>query len=330
MSRIAHKVFFMTDEVKDEFIGIVRRAADFSGMQLVAWCIMANHFHLLVYVPVPEDIGEEETLRRYGVLKGRGRLADLVKRLAQMRQTGEGGERKAVDVLVGIRSSMYDVGVFMKIVKQWFTQAYNRRYSHVGTLWEGVYRDVPVKARPDELGNRAGYIHLNPVRAAIVSGFAEYPWSSFTALCQGDETALAGMRHIYGEGATRDEIAAAHHELMSRLLEQIKFEKAEEIARRREAGFNPPVDPLTNEALIAQAAKHLERLMDEAIRDKASRKKGGRPKGGNAAVEEKIRRLLSAKPNLTAAEIAVETGMSRSSAYVYLKRLSACPENLRL
>ena len=317
----------MTTEVKDEFIGIVQRAADFSGIQLVAWCIMANHFHLLVYLSEPEDIGEEETLRRYGVLKGQSRLADLMKRLAQMRQTGEDGERNAADVLVRIRSSMYDVGVFMKIVKQWLTQEYNRRYSHVGTLWEGVYKDVPVKASPNELGNRAGYIHLNPVRAAIVSGFAEYPWSSFTALCRGDESAIAGMRHIYGESATRDEIAAAHHELMSRLLEQIKFEKAEEIARRREAGFNPPVDPLTDEALIAQVAKHLERVMDEAIRDREARRKGGRPKGGNVAAEEKIKSLLSLNPNLTAAEIASETGMSRSSAYVYLKRLAARPEN---
>ena len=42
MSRIAHKVFFMTDEVRNDFIEMIRRAADFCGIKLVSWCIMAK------------------------------------------------------------------------------------------------------------------------------------------------------------------------------------------------------------------------------------------------------------------------------------------------
>ena len=82
MSRIAHKVFFMTDEVRNDFIKMIRRAADFCGIKLVAWCIMANHFHLLAYLPVPEDIGEPEILRRFGVLKGAHRLKLLEEELS--------------------------------------------------------------------------------------------------------------------------------------------------------------------------------------------------------------------------------------------------------
>ena len=143
MSRIAHKVYFLTEEVRNDFIEMIRRAADFCGIELVAWCIMTNHFHLLAYLPEPESIDEEETLRRYGVLKGKSRLKALVAELSAMRNQ-ENGEADVQKRLEEIRRPMYDIGEFMKIIKQWMTQEYNRRYTHAGTLWEAVYRDVLV------------------------------------------------------------------------------------------------------------------------------------------------------------------------------------------
>ena len=320
----------MTDEVRNDFIEMIRRAADFCGIKLVAWCIMANHFHILAYLPEPEDIDEVEVLRRFGALKGSIRLADLENRLASMRLVRDGGEDDAQALLLKIKSSMYDIGTFVKIAKQWLTQEYNRRYSHVGTLWEGVYKDVIVKATPEELGKRAGYIHLNPIRAAIVPGFADYLWSSFTALCRGDDVALSGMQHIYGIEASKDEIIEAHQHLMSELLEQIKYEKAMDIARKRMGGFNPPNDPLTNEAMIAQAAAHLEMVMNESIEGrmpqlleehKYHQRAKGRPRGGNPDTERQIAELLAKNPTMSAALIADATGKSLSSVYVYLRSI---------
>ena len=293
MSRIAHKVYFLTDEVRSDFLEMVRRASDFCGIRLISWCVMTNHFHLLVYLPEPEILDEQEVLRRYGVLKGKARRTALERDLASLR-LAENGEEEVRRKLEGIKRLMYDIGEFMKIVKQWLTQDYNRRYSHAGTLWEAVYRDVLTKGSPEELGKRAAYIHLNPIRAAVCTGFAEYPWSSFTALWRGDEIALAGMRLIYGPDAERDEILSAHRELMSELLEQVRFEKAQDIARKRLAGFNVPADPLTTEALIAQAASHLEAVMAASVEEKAVRRSRGRPSQA-ADLEDAIRRLLDVK-----------------------------------
>ncbi len=337
MSRIAHKVFFMTDEVRNDFIEMIRRAADFCGIRLVAWCIMANHFHLLAYLPPPEDIDESEILRRFGVLKGRARLESLAAELAMKRLVAESGEDEAQNILSGIKSSMYDIGNFMKIVKQWLTQEYNKRYSHVGTLWEGVYKDVPVKATSGELAKRAGYIHLNPIRAGIVPGFSEYPWSSYTALCRGDDLAISGMRIIYGDDASREEMIDAHRSLMAGLLEQIKLEKAMDIARKRAAGFNPPSDPLTDEAMIAQAAAHVEKVINESVQLRLSihaqeighLKLRGRPRGGNAEVAERIKALISEQPESGAAQIAKAVGISKSSVYAYLKAMRPRPKYSR-
>ena len=224
---------------------------------------------------------------------------------------------------------MYDIGVFMKIIKQWLTQEYNRRYSHVGTLWESVYRDVLVKGSINELAKRAGYIHLNPVRAAITSSFSEYPWSSFSALCRGDATALAGMRIIYGEEASGKEIEEAHASLMAELLEQIKFERAVDIVRKRNAGFDIPNDPLTDEALMVQAAAHLEMVMKESVREKTARRVG-RPMGIDAETEQQIANLLRVNPTMSKEAIAQMVGISRSSVYSYLKRMKKCAENYEI
>ena len=321
MSRIAHKVYFLTEEVQNDFIEMIRRAADFCGIELVAWCIMTNHFHLLAYLPEPESIDEEETLRRYGVLKGKSRLKALVAELSAMR-THENGEADVQKRLEEIQCPMYDIGEFMKIIKQWMTQEYNRRYAHAGTLWEAVYRDVLVKGTPDELGKRAGYIHLNPIRAAITDDFAGYPWSSMTALRRGDELALAGMRHIYGAAAGQGEILEAHHELMLRLLEQMRLEKAQDIARKRQAGFDVPADPLTTEALIAQEAAHLEVVMAASIEDKAMRRTRGRPSTAEN-LEAEIQKLLSQDPNMSAGALVEATGRSRAAVYRCLKTLRA-------
>ena len=37
-------------------------------MIVLAYAIMSNHFHIFIYVPEPEDIGDEEILRRINAL----------------------------------------------------------------------------------------------------------------------------------------------------------------------------------------------------------------------------------------------------------------------
>lgn len=326
MSRIAHRVYFMTEEVRNDFIEMVRRAADFCGVKLIAWCVMTNHFHLLVFLPNREELSEAEILRRYGVLKGRSRLSGLVEELDALRKGTDGGAEKIKARLDAISRPMYDIGEFMKIVKQWMTQDYNRRNSHVGTLWESVYKDVLVADNPTELAKRAAYIHLNPVRAAICTGFSEYVWSSFTAFSRRDDIAVSGMRRIYGDEAEIWEISRAHHELMMQLLEQVKLERAQDIARKRQAGFDVPADPLTTEALIAQAEAHLKSVMTESVEDKDIRRARGRPSKSNDLANE-IALLLKVNPTMSIGGLVEATGCSRSTVYRCIKaakdRLSA-------
>ncbi len=66
--RGAHQAFFLDDDEKTRAIELLRRVEEFSGVIVLAYAIMSNHFHILIYVPEPEDIGDEEILRRINAL----------------------------------------------------------------------------------------------------------------------------------------------------------------------------------------------------------------------------------------------------------------------
>lgn len=323
ISRIAHRVYFMKDEERNDFVEMMRRVADFSGITLVAWCVLNNHFHIFAFLPEAVEIAEEEVLRRYGVLKGSAARKNLELEIAQWRSSGEKGEERVRGRLEKIMSRMYDIGEFMKILKQWFTVEYNRRYSHTGTLWESVYHDKLIKDEGDAVAKVAGYIHLNPIRAAVTDQFDGYAWSSFTALKRGDDVALKGMRMIYGEGAGANEIDVAHEKLMCQMLEEEKRKRASEIARKRAAGYEVPIDPLTNEAMVAQATAQLEKVIDEAVVLKEVRKAKGRPAVGILDLEQRIVELRRMNPGMRVDAIAEAVERPVSTIYRIMRRLKA-------
>ena len=56
-SRLAERAHWLRDpSFKDKVVSWIHGVAEFTGVQLLAWCVMDNHFHMLVYVPeVPEE-----------------------------------------------------------------------------------------------------------------------------------------------------------------------------------------------------------------------------------------------------------------------------------
>ena len=295
-----------------DFLELVRRAAEFCGIELVGWCVMSNHFHLLVYLPEPQPVDEHETLRRYGVLKGGKRAEAVESMFAGWRKQGDVGERLVFEWLQCQHRRMYDVGNFMKIVKQWFTEEYNRRHSHKGTLWESAYYDRVVPRSVADMAKCLGYIHLNPIRAAATDRFDGYVWSSFSAFRKGDPIATRGMRFVYGEEMTIEEIDACHEALLEDLIEEEKLKRAEEIARKRAAGYKMPADMLTTEAMIAQRAAHLEVVRRAAME---LRSEGMEKRGRKGAEDEVVLAALAADPGMDVMQLARQLGISKSAAY---------------
>lgn len=319
-SRIAHRVFFLGESERNDIIEFVRRSAEFAGLKLLGWCILSNHFHLLVHLPHPETVDEEEVMRRYGVLKGRqvGKAAEI--QLAQWRK--EGNDLRAREWLDGIRRRMYDVGEFMKIVKQWFTEEYNRRQSHCGTLWESVYHDHVIPMEVGAMSRVLAYIHLNPIRAALTDKYDDYAWSSFCALKKKDEIAERGVRFVYDQPKGKIEVIASRHiALLDELLEEEKRRRAEEIARKRANGYKVPKDPLTSEAMIAQAAAHLRKVQDALDELNAGRRR--KPHRRAEVADQEVLYAITANPNASVEMLATMLSLAVSSVYERIRSLKA-------
>ena len=180
-SRVVDRLFRFDESTKDSFRELIWKVAAFSGVQVITYAIMSNHFHLLVRVqPKWTVVGEEEVLKRVGILYKDEKRVWLKNKLRHLREAGEDDAAEAL--LDSYRARMNDVSEFMKTLKLRMTIEFNREHERVGTLWEGRFGSVLVQETPncELLRLAAAYIDLNPVRARIVRNPANYGWSGIS------------------------------------------------------------------------------------------------------------------------------------------------------
>ena len=58
ISRVAHRAFFLDDGERTRLVDLVRRGSRFSGVKLLAYGVMSNHFHVFVYIGHPGNGGQ--------------------------------------------------------------------------------------------------------------------------------------------------------------------------------------------------------------------------------------------------------------------------------
>ena len=198
IDRVAHREFLLGDErIKKRLLDLVRRAAEFSGVDVCTYVLMDNHLHLCVHVPEAGEIDERTVVERVGTLYGEPRAAALRAELERLRAAGM--EADAVRMLDRLRARMGDLSEFMKTFKQRVTQWYNRELGHEGTLWCGRFKSVLLE-KDEAVRAVANYIHLNPVRARMVEAAAGYRWSGLGAAVRGDKRAIRDLSVIGMEG----------------------------------------------------------------------------------------------------------------------------------
>ena len=87
ISRIAHRAFYLDSDERDRFIEVMKRSAVFSGVRLLAWCVMTNHVHILVFVPEPEKLSDEDILARMHMLYRKPRFDEEGEGVCEMALT---------------------------------------------------------------------------------------------------------------------------------------------------------------------------------------------------------------------------------------------------
>lgn len=197
-SRCAFQTFAFEAASKDMFVKIMRRAEAFSGVEIANYCVMDNHFHILVKVPTRKDVDDAELDRRIAVLYGDVKAGAIFKKWKSLVESG--GADAVQQERDAYRARMYDISHFMKTLKQRFSLWYTTHHGNLeGSIWQGRFHSTLVENSTSALSAVSAYIDLNPVRAGIVVKAKDYAWSGFGAAARGDTAAKAGILGIMAE-----------------------------------------------------------------------------------------------------------------------------------
>jgi len=184
---------------KEQFRQFCTEYTAFCGVRLLTWCVLDNHFHLLVEVPAkPAELPTTEfLLKRLEHLTGTALSAAATRqRIDLWRQQNNAAAEEAWRGRQW--RQMQNISQFMKLLKQRFSQWFNRRHQRRGTLWESRFGSVLVEGIGPAVAAMAAYLDLNPVRAGLVDDPKDYRWCGYAEAMVGQAEAQAGLATSLG------------------------------------------------------------------------------------------------------------------------------------
>jgi putative transposase len=195
ISRVVDRQFVLGEVEKEELVTLMRRYEAFCGVKVITYCVMSNHFHILLQVPQRPEPGQlpsdAELVALVRKAKDSYGSATLEQDLERWRREGADAAAEALKERFFCR--MWDVSWFMRLLKQRFTQWFNKRRKRTGTLWEDRFKSVLIEGAGEALCTMALYIDLNAVRAAMVSDPGEYRWCGYGQGMAGVRAAREGL-----------------------------------------------------------------------------------------------------------------------------------------
>ena len=203
VSRIVGREFVLGEKEKAQFHRIMRRLEKVSGVQVLTYCLMDNHVHLLLRTEEVdgESIGDGELVNRV-----RGMYSKtLAEELEAQLKRGRRGKSASTHQFWRERylSRLGNLSEFMRVLKSSFSKWYNKEHERCGTLWEDRYKVVLLEGSAAVLVKVAAYIDLNPVRAGMVEDPGDHRWSGYGEALGGGVEARRGLTRVTGADPRR-------------------------------------------------------------------------------------------------------------------------------
>ncbi len=225
MSRTALDGFPMDDLEKDTLVDLIK---SFSGLYLVdllGFCIMGNHFHLVIRVYPQDRFSDDEILKRLKKYYGKQKTVSKHQ-------------------IPFYRTKLSSLSEYVKEIKQGFTRYYNKKNNRNGFFWGQRFKSVMIENN-EALLNCLAYIDLNPVRAALVEQPEDYRWCTLGYLVQSgnrdDLLALEFGVEKLNQLTFKKRLAAYRefvYEIGSLVSDKGKSIEPELLEKQRAKGFN--------------------------------------------------------------------------------------------
>jgi REP element-mobilizing transposase RayT len=158
ISRTALDGFPLGDREKDHLLDTIRFLSRFYFAEVLGFCIMSNHFHLVVRMYPPDHLSDEEMNER------------LEKWFPE-------GREVTPKTITDFRERWSSLSKLIKDIKQSFTRYYNALHNRKGYFWGDRFKSLIVQ-NGHSLVNLLAYVDLNPIRAGIVKRPEDYRWCS--------------------------------------------------------------------------------------------------------------------------------------------------------
>jgi len=195
MSRVIEGRFIFETEEKRFFHYLMRKLEKFMGVRILTYCIMSNHFHILLEVADNKDIGDDEILKRIHTFYPKNKAMEIQEEYDQCRIAEKVLKNNKPIQFWRTRylNRMGNLSNFGKELKERFSTWYNEKVDRRGPLWMERFKSVLIEDSDLALSTISAYIDLNPVRAGMVKDPHEYRYCGYGEAVGGESTARSGI-----------------------------------------------------------------------------------------------------------------------------------------
>jgi len=160
----------------------ILRLADIFALEVSAYSVMSNHFHIVLYINTAEssEWTEEHVIKRWHQLfKGSLQSQRFVAKQKQ--------DKASLDLLskqvAEWRARLTNISWFMRVLNEKVARLANKEDGCTGRFWEGRFK---CQALLDDQALMAcmAYVDLNPVRAGIAATPEESDHTSIKSRCE--------------------------------------------------------------------------------------------------------------------------------------------------
>lgn len=199
---INKEYIFSKKEYIQKYLELIGKKKEDYNIQILAYCIMNNHAHLLIYA---EDYKE--------------------------------------------------LSKFMHKINCIYAQYYNSCEDRVGVLFRNRYVSEPIY-KEDYLLNCIHYIHMNPVKANMVSKCADYKYSSYNQYIKNEGVAKSNiLKEIFGSQDWKDIFGLLDSNVMFKDMVIENEQILNDVVKRFERDNNKILEEILNDKML------LERLI---------------------------------------------------------------------
>jgi len=202
VSRTAGRSFLFGPAEREMFGRLLDKAARFCGVEVLTWCCLSNHFHLLVRISDSRTkelqsklrSNPQALLKHLEIIYQKADAREISTEIKELRSSGHEAAAKAI--IERLLQRIGSLSVFVKELKQRFSIWYNSNHNRDGALWSARFSSVLVENSAIALRTVASYIDLNPVRAGIVNDPKDYRWCGYAQAVGGVSSARRGVQQV--------------------------------------------------------------------------------------------------------------------------------------